>query len=790
MFETGLPTHPNKRYNPSLFLTSESPLNLAQILDQMRSDPAFVERVTRWQTVPARAARFAPLPSKLDPALVGALASREIVALYTHQSEAVQAALAGKNVVVVTPTASGKTFCYNLPVIQSILEDPSSRALYLFPTKALSQDQLTELQALTRAAGTDIKSSTYDGDTPSAARTAIRKAGHIVITNPDMLHTGILPHHVGWHRLFENLRFVVIDELHMYRGVFGSHVANVIRRLTRICAHYGSHPQFICTSATIANPRELAERLVEAPFQLVDDNGAPSGEKHMVLYNPPVVNQELGIRANALLEARKIATFFLKNDVQTICFTRTRTACELLTTYLREHFPTPRNSPDVVRGYRGGYLPNERREIERGLREGKVRGVVSTNALELGIDIGALEAAVLLGYPGSIASAWQQAGRAGRRQGVSAAVLIGTSNPIDQFIVNNPDYLFEQSPEHGLINPDNPQIYANHLKCAAFELFFDAPASFGGQPASGGLDHLEREGIVRFEADRWHWAAETFPANEVSLRSAETDNVVIIDTTAGRSRVIGEVDTFSAPMLVHEEAIYLHEARQYQVEKLDWPEKKAFVREVDVDYYTDASLDMTLKVLREEEHLPGERLARSLGEVLISLKPNIYKKIKMRTHENVGWGNIYLPEQELTTAAVWFVLQPVLYQGLSWEERESALLGLARAIVNVAPLFLMCDRRDIGVLAQVNAEFTRAPTVYIYDSYPGGVGLSEKLFALRDTLFQSAADLVRACVCQAGCPSCVGPVEALGSNAKRGTLLLLEQVGGRVQRGIVPLAPR
>jgi DEAD/DEAH box helicase domain-containing protein len=761
-------------------------VNLAQILDQLQSDPGFMAQVACWRILPPREARYAPLPARLDLRLVAALSGRGISQLYTHQARAIEAVLEGKNVAVVTPTASGKTYCYNLPVIQSILHDPSSRALYLFPTKALSQDQLAELQALTRAAGADIKSSTYDGDTPSAARQAIRKAGHIVITNPDMLHTGILPHHTRWVRLFENLRYVVIDELHTYRGVFGSHVANVIRRLKRVCAHYGANPQFICASATIANPRELAERLVEAPFALVDDNGAPAGEKHLILYNPPVVNREIGLRANALLEARKVASLFLKNDVQTICFTRTRTSCELLTTYLRQLFPTPRNSPDIVRGYRGGYLPNERREIERGLREGRVRGVVSTNALELGIDIGALEAAILLGYPGSIASAWQQAGRAGRRQGVSAAVIVATSNPLDQFIVNNPEYLFERSPEHGLINPDNAQIFASHLKCAAFELFFEQPATYGNQPVVAGLEHFEQLGIVHHNADRWYWAAETFPANEVSLRSAETDNVVIIDTSGGKTRVIGEIDTFSAPMLVHEEAIYLHETRQYQVEKLDWPEKKAFVREVDVDYYTDASLDFNLQVLREEETHPTPLLARSLGEVLISAKPHIYKKIKMGTHENVGWGYIHLPEQELATSSVWFVLAPPLYQGLTWEERESALVGLARAIVNVAPLFLMCDPHDIGVLPQVNADFTKAPTVFVYDSYPGGVGLSDKLYALRDTLFQSAAELVRGCICRAGCPSCVGPAEGLGPHAKRGTLRLLEQITGRRATALTP----
>src|SRR5476649_1506373 len=487
--------------------------------------------VTAVRRLPAVAAQLAPFPASLDPRLTRALVSRGVEQLYTHQAEAIEHALAGRHTVVITPTASGKTLCYNARVLDAILKDPSSRALYLFPTKALAQDQLVELQAMCEALASDIGVFTYDGDTPQDARRTIRSRAHLVLSNPDMLHSGILPHHPRWAKLFENLKFVIIDELHAYRGVFGSHLANIIRRLQRICRHYGSNPTFICSSATIANPRELAEKLVGAPFELVEKSGAPRGEKYFLFVNPPVVNPQLGIRRSYLAETRRVAMEFLKRGLQLIVFAQSRLSTELLTTYLKDAFQGPPGSADVIRGYRGGYLPLKRREIERGLREGDVRCVVSTSALELGIDIGALDVSVMAGYPGTIAATWQRAGRAGRRSGRSAAVLVASSMPIDQFVARNPDYFFDASPEHALVNPDNLHILIDHVKCAAFEMPFGVDEAFGSINVQEILSVLGEEGFVHCSDGRWQWTQESYPADAVSLRSVTSDNFVVIDTT-------------------------------------------------------------------------------------------------------------------------------------------------------------------------------------------------------------------------------------------------------------------
>src|SRR4051812_18809012 len=556
--------------------------------------------VTAVRRLPAVAAQYAPFPAALDARLTKALGSRGIEQLYTHQADAVDHALARRNVVVITPTASGKTLCYNAPVLDAILRDPSSRALYLFPTKALAQDQLAELQGLCetidQATGEKVGVFTYDGDTPQDARRTIRSRAQIVLSNPDMVHSGILPHHPRWAKLFENLKFVVIDELHAYRGVFGSHLCNVLRRLRRICAHYGSNPSFICSSATIANPRELAERLTEKPFELVDKSGAPRGEKFFVFVNPPVVNQQLGIRRSYLAETRRVASEFLKRNLQLIVFAQSRLATEILTTYLKDDFEDVPGGPERIRGYRGGYLPMRRREIEKGLREGAVRAVVSTNALELGIDIGALDVSVMAGYPGTIAATWQRAGRAGRRAGRSAAVMVASSAPLDQFVVRNPSYFFDASPERALIDPDNLHILVDHLKCAAFELPFTGAEAFGKHPSTDAqeiLTLLAEQGLVHLSGDagdehaRWAWTNESYPADAVSLRSVSSDNFVIVDITHD-SRVIGETDFTSGPATLHPKAIYIVEGKLFQVERFDFEGRKAYVREVRCDYYTDA----------------------------------------------------------------------------------------------------------------------------------------------------------------------------------------------------------
>ena len=749
-------------------MLTDRPTTATDAIEALLADSALQPLVAAHRVLEPRPPRHAPWPEGLDPRLTRALRSRGVEALYTHQAQALEAIRAGRNVCVVTPTASGKTLCYNLPVLDAVARDPTARALYLFPTKALAADQLVELRSLADAAELDLKTHTYDGDTPPNVRSVVRAAGQVVITNPDMLHAAILPHHTKWFKLFENLQFVVIDELHTYRGLFGSHVANVIRRLRRITRHYGADPIFICASATIANPRELAERILEAPVELVDDNGAPSGRRHILVVNPPVANEQLGIRGSALLTGQRLAERLIGGGVQTIAFAKSRTSVEVLTTYLRETFAPAPGQPHTIRGYRGGYLPNERKEIERGLRDGRVRGVVATNALELGIDIGGLDAAISIGYPGTIASTWQQMGRAGRRAGTSLSALVCSSAPIDQFLAAHPEYLFETSPEHGLVNPDNLHVLVNHLRASSFELPVPAAERFGIEETPTLLDVLEEDGYVRrAEDDRYYWSHENFPASSFSLRSGAPENVVIVDTTGDRNRVLGEVDLFAAPLLVHEKAIYIHEGVQYHVDRLDWDERKAFVTRTDVDYYTDADLGITLKVLEvfeEADQAPAGK--RQRGEVMVAWKVTMFKKIKYHTHENVGWGSISLPEQEMHTTACWLVPPAELVNRYDRDTLDGALIGLARVARTTGSLLLMCDLRDLGVLAQVQAPFTGRPTLYLYDAVPGGVGLTERLYTLTDQLVRACREAVDSCPCTDGCPACVGPAIEVGPRGK------------------------
>lgn len=799
--------------------------------------------VTAVRHIPAQPARYAPWPGDVDARLVEALAARGIEQPYTHQAEAMGHALAGRHVVVVTPTASGKTLCYNGAVLSTVLNEPGARALYLFPTKALAQDQLAELQGLAQVVGQaaqrDIGVFTYDGDTPSDARRAIRARASVVLSNPDMLHAGVLPHHPRWARLFENLRYIVIDELHAYRGVFGSHLANVLRRLQRICRHYGSNPTFICTSATIANPKALAEQLTEQPFELVAESGAPRGEKFFVLLNPPVVNQALGIRRSYLSEARRVALEFLRRNLQLIVFAQSRLATEILTTYLKDAFQGPPGATEAVRGYRGGYLPLRRREIERGLREGDVRAVVSTNALELGIDIGALDVCVMAGYPGTIASTWQRAGRAGRRSGRSAAVLVASSAPLDQFIVRHPSYFFDASPEHALINPENLHVLLNHVKCAAFELPFQDGERFGKTTVSTEemLQVLGEEGFVHAADGQWNWTHESYPADAISLRAITSDNYVIVDITEG-SRVIGETDYTSALSTLHEKAIYILEGALFQVERLDIEGRKAYVRSVECDYYTDAITYTKVNVLDEAETSLGEisagsresgvasreatrprdgggvsgsadpstetdpseelvpqpnRSGRSHGDVHVVSRVVGFKKIRFYTNENVGSGDLDLPEQQMHTTSYWLTVtrEVLLETPYSPDDRRDGVSGMAHAMRSVAQLLLMCDQRDLGVSIDTgtgeagvggrpaSAKATAGDAdahVYLYDNYPGGIGFSAPLFRMHDQLLAQTQQLIASCPCEVGCPSCVGPVGDIGPRAKRVALDLLARL--------------
>jgi DEAD/DEAH box helicase domain-containing protein len=746
--------------------------NLQEILADLKINDSFKENIVTWKTLEAKEAQTVSLPDNLHTALRDSLASKGIEKLYTHQKTAYENILAGNSVVAVTPTASGKTLCYNLPVLQSILSNPNARALYMFPTKALAQDQKSEINEIIQAAGIDINSYTYDGDTPANIRQKVRKAGHVVITNPDMLHSAILPHHTKWVSLFENLKFVVIDELHTYRGVFGSHVANVIRRLKRICRYYGSNPVFICTSATIANPLELAENLTEEKMVLIDNNGAPSGNKHFLFYNPPIVNKPLNIRRSATLEVRKIAGELLKNKIQTIVFARSRVRVEIILTYLQELVKN-QLGPKSIMGYRGGYLPTERRKIEKGLRSGDIYGVVSTNALELGVDIGQLQVCIMTGYPGTISSAWQQAGRAGRRHGEALVIMVASSSPLDQYIIQNPEYFFNKSPETARINPDNLIILIDHIKCAAFELPFKAGEQFGNVGTEDLLEYLTEERILYQNGDKWYWMNDSFPAHNISLRSASQENVIIVDQSdVANVKVIGEMDRFSAMTLLHDEAIYLHQGTQFQVEKLDWEEKKAFVREVDVDYFTDANLAVQLKVLEEDKLNQLEYAEVGYGDVSVRAMATIFKKIKFETHENIGSGPIHLPEEELHTSAAWISLNKSFAE-MGQERLEQGLVGTAHALNHIAPLFVMADPQDIHVIPQVKADYNEKPTIFFYDRYPGGIGLAEKIHSGMSVVFAETKKMIDNCKCQTGCPSCIG-TEAVGETAKRDTLKIIE----------------
>jgi len=737
---------------------------------------------------PARPGEYAPIPQSVHPSLRRALELQGIGQLYSHQAEAFARIASRKNVVIVTPTASGKTLCYNLPVLNCLLEDPGTRAMYLFPTKALAEDQLHEFQQMLDRMGSDIRAFTYDGDTPQDARKAIRERASVVLTNPDMLHAGILPHHTRWAKVFENLRYFVIDELHYCRGVYGSHLANLIRRLKRVCAFYGSSPQFICCSATIANPRELAERLAEVPFELIDRSGAPQGEKYFIFYNPPVVNRPLGIRRSYLGEARRIALEFLDRGQQTLVFANNRLATEVLVTYLKDACERGIYPAETVRGYRGGYLPRERREIERKLRDAEIRCVVATNALELGIDIGSLDAVVMAGYPGTIASTWQRAGRAGRRQVTSAAVLVASSAPLDQYVIEHPDYFFGRSPEHAYVNPDNLEILVNHLKCAAFELPLRDGEKFGPHDTAELSRFLRDLGLLHHSAGAWHWTSDTYPADAISLRAVTSDNFVVIDTT-GEPQVIAEVDFPSALATLHEKAIYLHEARQYQVERFDYEGRKAYVRRVESEYFTDAIDYTQVKPLEEFESgpLPGARAAH--GDVRVNRQVVGFKKVKFYTMENVGAGNLSMPEQEMHTTAFWLHFPESFlarFADLSPTEKQNGLTGLANVLRTAASFLLMCDPRDLGVALGEDISQglkTYEPGLYLYDSYPGGIGQSAQLYRMVPRLLRHASELLAACACEAGCPSCVGPIGEVGERGKEAASRILAELLGSASPG-------
>ncbi len=762
-------------------------MSQADRLQSILDDPAFAPFVADVKIFPPREGSYADFPADLDARLLEACRARGMERLYSHQAESYASARSGRNTVVVTPTASGKTLCYNLPVMQTLLEDPDGRALYLFPTKALSQDQQSEINGMvaTGEGGGRIplKVGIYDGDTPQSVRAEARDKGRIIISNPDMLHAGILPNHTKWIRFFSKLRYVVIDEMHTYRGVFGSHVANLIRRIRRVARFYGSDPTFILCSATIGNPKELAERLLGDEVNLVDRNGAPTGKKTVVLYNPPLVDAVQGIRRSVMNESQRWALAFLKSGIKTILFAHSRVRTEVIASYVNDSLRNIYNANHGISvvPYRGGLLPNERRKIEKGLREGDIQGVVSTNALELGIDIGGLDAAVVAGFPGSFASFWQQAGRAGRRQTESVAVFVASASPLDQFIIAHPGYFFERPQETAQIDPDNPYVLTDHLKCAAFELPFTDKGlpedPFPGEASTEILEWLQEDGMLRHVAGRWHWSDRAYPAEAVSLRSATADNVVIVDVTKGRNDVIGEMDRPSAKELIFPNAIYIHLGRQYVVKSLDIPNRRAEVEETESNYFTDAVVKTDIKVLsedlREEGIAPGTSLV--VGDLLVRSQVSKFKKLRFHTHENLGFGEIALDAEERETRGLILLLDGMtdsgaedpttLLNGMDEAAQAETLGGIASIVRSVAPFFLLCDRRDIGVAPRVRDPHFGCPSLYVYDTAPGGTGLSEALAERISSVFSAAADRTKACGCDSGCPSCIG-VSATGTVIK------------------------
>lgn len=760
----------------------------------------YSDRITGYFKLANVPARFAEFPVTLSEATRTALASRDIRQLFSHQRAAWDAVARGEHVVVVTPTASGKSMCYHLPVIEAV-RSARAKALYLFPTKALAQDQVTELLELNRAGELGVRAYTFDGDTPADARQAIRVHGDIVVSNPDMLHQAILPHHTKWAQFFENLRYVVIDELHTYRGVFGSHVANVLRRLKRICAFYGVSPQFICCSATIGNPKEHAEQLIGADVTLIGQSGAPRGERHVLLWNPPVINPDLGIRASARSQTNRIARHAIRAKLKTIVFAQSRLMVEVLTKYLKDVFDADPRLPERIRAYRGGYLPTERRATERALRDASIDGVVTTSALELGVDIGALDVAILNGYPGSIAATWQRLGRAGRRQRPSLGILVASSQALDQYVIRHSEFFENAPPERARIAPDQLLILLDHIRCAAFELPFLAGDTFGTVPVAEFLEVLTESGVLHHEGDRWDWIADSYPAQAVSLRSVADGNFVVVDRSKGRQTIIGEVDYSAAALTLYEGAIYMVQSQPFQVEKLDWEGRKAFVTRTTVDYYTDAIDQTKLKVLQRFDGAKAGQGTCHHGEVHVVRHVSGYKKIRFYSHENIGYGPVNLPDSELHTTAVWWQLEPAILEN-AFASRQDALdgfLGAAYALHTVASVSVMAEARDLlkavgsgdaayfatqdaksrGQWRNAEGKPTNpeqadvfAPTIYLYDSYPGGIGLSEPLFRRAPEIVRDAQSLITVCGCSIGCPACVGPV------------LASDEHGGRSAKGL------
>ncbi|MGB9595489.1 MAG: DEAD/DEAH box helicase [Candidatus Poribacteria bacterium] len=736
-------------------------MRVRDFIREIKNSRDYNGQIVHIQDIPKREAIYGRLEKPLKPEIRSALKSQGIEDLYSHQVSAISAIRQGKNIVIVTSTASGKTLCYNIPVLEAILEDKKTRALYLYPTKALAQDQLKKLIKFKEINPEfNFETGTYDGDTPTNTRKKLRDNGRIILTNPDMLHASILPNHSKWASFFENLKYIVIDEIHTYKGIFGSNVANLMKRLNRICKHYGSSPQFICCSATISNPKELAESITNHRIVLIDNDGSPKGSKKFVLWNPPFLDKGMTERKSSTSEAIRIITELIRERVQTIAFAQSRVITELLYLYCQESLQ--RISPSLansIRAYRGGYLPEDRREIERLLFSGELLGVISTNALELGIDIGGLDACILVGYPGSISSTWQRAGRAGRSKDDSLVILIGQNNPIDQYLMKHTKYFFEQPVENVVISVDNPHIMFGHLRCAVHELPMTIEdEQIFGESAPAILDLLQEDNQVRFIGGKWYWTGKGYPARDFGLRNMAENNYNIVDTTDNRNEVIGMLDEFSAFMLVHDQAIYLQEGETYFVKNLDIKQKIAYVEKVDADYYTQSITEDKIKIDEKEMEKEVFNSKAYFGQVTVTSITIMFRKIKLGSNDSIGFGNLSLPPMELETNALWitppaFALARVKEYGRVPSE---GLMGIGNALVGVIPLYVICDYIDIGPV--VDSSNTGFPTIFIYDKYPGGLGFAEKSYELLDQILESCLELISSCPCDNGCPSCVGSV--------------------------------
>ena len=774
-----------------------------EFLKRIRGRDFFRGQVAHVEALPQRPAVHTDVPGGLHRAVAAALRAEGIERLYAHQAEAIAHVRAGRHVVIVTGTASGKTLCYNIPVVEAALGDSMTSALFLYPTKALAQDQLRGIGRFRDdRAGADFLAGTYDGDTPQGLRRKLRNAANFILTNPDMLHQGILPNHARWNRFFTHLKYVVVDEVHAYRGVFGSHLANVLRRLGRICRHYGSDPQFVCCSATIANPKAHAERITGQAMELVTNDGSPRGAKRFVMWNPPPLDRAArgkagdfrtgGDRRSPLWEAVHLMTALVQEGIQTIAFTRTRLAAELIYKNCRDLLrPQSRKLADAIRAYRGGYLPEERREIERQLVDREILGVASTNALELGIDIGSLDACIIVGYPGTVASLWQQAGRAGRGTEESVVFLIGQNSPTDQYLMTHCDYLFRQNPEQAVVDPDNPHIAVDHLRCAVHELPLpdDEAAAFGSY-ADVLLELLEEDRVVRHIDGKWYWACSEYPAAKVNLRNIAGAVYTIQDEAAGE-RVIGTMDEVSAMSQLHDHAVYLHAGETYFVNKLDLTEKIAFVERCDLDYYTQSVQTSQIRIEEAGEAAPCAGGQLGFGDVVVTTTIPMFKKIRFHSRDSLGFEQLELPSQTLETVATWLtpseeIVKRLMEAGCVVGE---ALVGLANVLVEVAQLFVMCDAQDIGTV--VDSSSLGRDALFLYDRYPGGMGYARRCMDRMGEILPMISDVIAQCRCEDGCPSCVGaavPAFAmtdLDSSVrgripdKRAAKFLLEQMLGK-----------